>query len=280
MFINLCVINVEASVGNHSVVCDVFSDVDIIFIVDPPVNSSGDYVVGNVGEFVCVSGLEKCDVQVYVRGCFQGLFDLLWTDGRGVILRVMSRGMVRTVDGIYLSPGIGNAGIELALAPFVEYDILAGDFNARHDRWGQVVNVEGHNQQGTMVARIQSCMDLIVLSVRKHDGISVIDLGAFKLPPVKYRVSQRAGLPHAAQIVKFDSDTVGLPTPKPGYKRPRWDIFRLDLQRIDPSDDNIWQEARHMVDARHRMHHGSISKKKKLHQDAPRTPCASGSLSA
>jgi len=261
MFINLCVINVGASVKNHSVLCYVFSyvQVDIIFIADSPVNSSGDYVIGNVGEFVYVSGLEICDVQVYGRGRFQGLFDLLWTDGHGVILRVMSRGVVRKIGGIYLHPGLGNADVELALAPFVAYDILTADFNAIHDRWAHVVDVGGHNQEGTVVARIQSGMDVMVQLVLTHDGISVIDLYAFKLPPVKYCVSQLTGLPHAAQIVKFDADTVGLPAPKPGYKRPRWDIVGSDLQSIDPSGDNIWQEATHVVDALPRTHHGKSS---------------------
>jgi len=171
----------------------------------------------------------------------------------------MSRGVVSKIGGIYLHPGLGNADVELALAPFVAYQILAADFNARHDRWAHVVDVGGHNQQWTVVARIQSGMDVMVQLVPTHDGISVIELCAFKLPPIKYCVSQLGGLPHAALIVKFEADTVGLPAAKPGYKRPRWDIVGSDLQSIDPSGDNILQEVRHVVDALPHTHHGKSS---------------------
>jgi len=248
MFINLLVINVGVSVGNRSVVCDVFSFVDIIFVVDPPVGALGGCVDGDVGAFVCISGLERCDVQVYIRECFVGLVDLEWVDSCGMILRVVSGGVVKRIGGIYLRSKLRRDEIVTALEPYMDCDILAGDFNARHDRWGHVADVQGHNHQGTVVAGVLGEMDFMIPSVPTHDGMSVIDLCGFPWKPVKYRISDRAGLPHSAQIVKLDVDNDRLPAPRPAYNKVRWDLVESDLKDIDPPKDDVWKKVRHIVD--------------------------------
>ena len=248
MFINLCVINVGASVGNRAIVCDVFSFVDILFIVDPPVDGLGNYVDGDIGNFVMITGTEKCDVCIYVRRSLQGLVDVSWIDAHGVILNVVADGIVRRIAGVYLRPHLRVDELTSILAPYLDCSVIVGDMNARHDRWGYVADVGGHNQQGQTLARLLADMDFMVPTVPTHQGMSVIDLCAFRWKLRKYRISQRAGLPHAAQILKFVVDTDRLPKPKPQYTKANWDCIKGDLGDIDPGCDDIWMKARAVVD--------------------------------
>jgi len=257
MFINLCFINVGASVGNRSVVCDVFSFVDIIFVIDPPLDVHGCCVDGDVGDFVFVSGGSDCgDVHVYIRRSLVGLCEVAWADRRGMILELVADGEVRRIGGIYLRPSMAVKDIEDSLVPYTGCHILAGDMNARHDRWGYVADVGGHNTQGVTVNRVLGDMDFMVPSVATHAGISVIDLCAFRRPPHKYRLSNRGGLPHAAQVVKIAVDTEMLPAAKPNYKKARWDLVASRLEAIDENCDDIWLQARQIVDEIPRKNHG------------------------
>jgi len=249
MFINFCFINVGASVGNRSVVCDVFSYVDVIFVVDPPVDVHGCCVDGDVGDFVFVSGGDGCcDVHVYIRRSLLGLFDVVWADKHGMILRFMADGICRSVGGIYLRPGQSVEDVELALGPYTDCDILAGDMNARHSRWGCVADVSGYNHYGATVNRVLDGYDFMVPSVPTHDGVSVIDLCAFRWKPRKYRLSHMGGLPHAAQIVKVAADSSHLPPPGPNYRKARWDLIQSSLESLDPASPDIWRMARSIVD--------------------------------
>jgi len=257
MLLNICFINVGASVGNRSLVCDVFSYVDVFFVVDPPVNGHGNCVDGDVGDFVFVSGGDGlCDVHVYIRRSLLGLFDVVWADARGMILELRAEGEVRRIGGIYLRPTMSVADVENAVAPYVCCHILAGDMNARHDRWGHVADVGGHNSHGRVLHRMLADMDFMVPSIPTHDGISVIDLCAFRWTPHKYRLSLRAGLPHAAQIVKIAADMDRLPPLKPNFKKAKWDHIATSLNAINAENHDIWHKARAIVDDITRKSHG------------------------
>jgi len=215
MFINLCIINVGASRGNRALVLDVFSYVDVVFVVDPPVDVHGDAIDGDVGDFVFVSGIPGCDVHVFIQRSLLALFELVRSDKYGLVLGMFSGGVFRLIGGGYLRPKMLVADVDVALAAYKDCHIVVGDMNARHDRWGYVADVGGHNAQGTAVSRMLADMDFMVPSVATHDGVSVIDLCAFRWQPKRYRLSHRAGLPHAAQIIKIEVDTDRLPLAKP-----------------------------------------------------------------
>jgi len=223
MLLNICKINVGASVGNCAVVCDVFSFVDVVFIVDPPVDGLGGAVDGDVGGFTYLSGTVRSDMHVYVWNSFVGLFDVVWVDARGVVVSVVSDGIARRIGGVYLRPGLTVASVDEFLHPYKDCDILLGDLNARNDRWGHIADVCGDNSQGRAVSRVLADMDFMGPSTPTHDGVSVIDLCGFWWRPYKYRISHRAGLPHAGpgQIVKICVDIDIVPDPKPAYKRAR-----------------------------------------------------------
>lgn len=147
------------------------------------------------------------------------------------------------------------SSVEEVLAPFMACDILVGDMNARHDRWGYVADVCGHNTQGRAVSRVLVDMSFMVPSDPTHDGISVIDLCAFRWSPHKYWILHRARLPHAAQIVTIKADTDVLPALKLAYVTARWDMIEKDLGDILPSDENIWLKTRAIVNSIPRLSH-------------------------
>jgi len=249
MLLNICTIKVGASVGNRAVVCDVFSPVDVFFIVDPPVDGLGGFVDGDVGGFTCLSGTVRSDVHVSVRSSFVGLFDVVWVDARGVVVSVVSDGIARRIGGVYLRLGLKVASVDEFLTPYKDCDILLGDMNAWNDRWGHVADVCSDNSQGRAVSRVLADMDFMVPSTATHDAVSIIDLCGFRWRPHRYRISHRAGLPHAGQIVKICVDIDILPDPKPAYKRARWDLVEQALCDIPPSSEDIWQSARAVVDS-------------------------------
>jgi len=256
MFINLCVINVGASVGNRALVCEVFSYVDVLFFVDPPAGPRGEYVDGDVGDFVFVCGKDDCDVHVFIRKSLLGMFDIIHLDSFGVILSMVCNGVRFDVGGLYLRPGMSAVGIEEALMPYLGCHMLVGDMNARHDRWGHVADVGGHNSQGGTVARVLADFDFMVPTVATFDDVSVIDLCAFKRSPRKYRLSHRAGLQHAAQIIKLAADHDRLPPPMPNYKLAKWDMIEDSLKAITDVDQGTWDKARAVVDSIPRKSHG------------------------
>jgi len=179
MFINLCVINVGASVGNRSLVCDVFSYVDVIFIVDLPSTPAGRYIDGDIGDFVLMCDVDKCNVHAYIRRSLVSMFDVVWSDKIGLVLGMMSGGVKRHIGGVYLRPDMGSSAVEAALLPYTDCHIIVGDMNARHLRWGHMAD-GGNNNQGNAVNRVLADMDFMVPSIATHDGISVIDLCTFK----------------------------------------------------------------------------------------------------
>ena len=256
MFINLCVINVGASVGNRVLACEVFSYVDVLFFVDPPAGPRGEYEDGDVGDFVFVCGKDDCDVHVFIRKSLLGMFDIVYLDSLAVILIMVDDGVMMDVGGIYLRPGLSTAGVETALMPYLGCHMLVGDMNARPDQWGHVADVGGHNSQGNTVARVLADFDFMVPTVITFDDIWVIDLCAFKRSPRKYHLSHRAGLQHAAQIIKIAADPDLLLPPMPAYKLAHWDMIEDSLKAIDEHDRGIWDKATVVVDSIPRMSHG------------------------
>ena len=256
MFINPCIINVGASRGNRALVLDVFSYVDVVFVVDPTVDVYGNAIDGDVGDFVFVSGIPGCDVHVFIRRSLLALVELVRSDKYRLVLGMFSGGVFGLIGGVYLRPKMLAADGEVALAAYKDCHIVVGDMNPRHDRWGYVADVGGHNVHGTAISRMLADMDFMVPSVTTHDGVSVIDLSAFRWEPKRYRLSHRAGLPHAAQIIKIEVDTDRLPLAKPAYTKANWDILPCDLEAIDPAAPGIWQQARTIVDSIPRKIHG------------------------
>jgi len=74
MFITTLSINVGRSSANRSLVMDVFSFVDLVFIVDPPRKVDGGGVVHEHVDFDLFSFVQASGVEVFVRSSVSGLF--------------------------------------------------------------------------------------------------------------------------------------------------------------------------------------------------------------
>lgn len=133
MKITTLTINVAGGTGNRAVVLDVFSFVDVVFIVDPPLRSDGSLVPheGNVDKelfsFVVGSGVE-----VFVRSALVELFDVVRHDVDGVTVGFVNRGKRFLMRGIYVRPGRSRRDWDGFVANWDGCDVIMGDFNARH----------------------------------------------------------------------------------------------------------------------------------------------------
>jgi len=96
----------RAGVGNLSLACDVSSSVDVIFVIDPPIGG------GDVGDFDFVSGMDGGDVVAYIRRSLLELFDIVYSDGYGLIFSIGCSGGMGEVGEIYLSPWMVSSGVE------------------------------------------------------------------------------------------------------------------------------------------------------------------------
>lgn len=141
------------------------------------------------------------------------------------------------------------------LPPYSTCDIVVGDLNARHPRWGS--SVDGtRNNHANFVYNFFYSYDMMIPSVPTHDGLSVINLCPYKWAPTKYRLSHLAGLPLAAQISNITVDTYMLPPPKPAYKRVYWNTVSDALGNIKEDSLDVVFSVRQIVDGLPRMIHG------------------------
>jgi hypothetical protein len=63
-------------VGNRSLVMDMFSFVDVFFIVEPPVSEGGKCVAYENDLYELLLFVEASGVEVFVKGCMMGWFSL------------------------------------------------------------------------------------------------------------------------------------------------------------------------------------------------------------
>jgi len=255
MLINICTINVGVSHANRALVCNIFSYVDVLFIVDPQVGPDGNYVDGDVGDFAFVQVLASCDVEMFLRQSLLGLFDVLHSNKGNLVLAIVSQGIQQKVGAVFLRPDTRKATALDILRPYGECDIVVGDMNVRHPHWGSAADGTT-NRQGNLVSTFFADYDVMVPSVSTHSGISVIDICFFKWAPVRYWLSHMAGLPHATQILKIAADSDMFPPPKPAYKKVHWNKIGDALCNIDNDCPDVWFTARSIVDGLHRLSHG------------------------
>jgi len=91
--VNICTINVGASVGNRSLMFEIFSYYDVFFIVDLLVGVNRGHVDGDIGNIVLVSFVDSAGGAVYVQESLLDAFDLVYLGVVGCIISFMGAGM-------------------------------------------------------------------------------------------------------------------------------------------------------------------------------------------
>jgi hypothetical protein len=76
MFITTCTINVGKGVGNRSLVMEIFSFVDLFFILEPPVDSGGNFMAHENVFYDLLSFEKGSGVEVFVRSSMLGMFTM------------------------------------------------------------------------------------------------------------------------------------------------------------------------------------------------------------
>jgi len=105
MFITTLSINVGRSRANRSLVMDVFSFVDLLFVVDPPRKADGGGVVHEHVDFDLFSFVPESGVEVFVRSSLSGLFLVGLHDMVTCVIMYDVGGVRRRIGGVYVPPG-------------------------------------------------------------------------------------------------------------------------------------------------------------------------------
>ena len=255
MFITTLSINVGRSRANRSLVMDVFSFVDLLFLVDPPRKVDGGGVVHEHVDFDLFSFVQASGVEVFVRSSLSGLFLVDMHDVVTCVVMYDVGGLRKRIGGVYVPPSMKRLDWLACEATWDIRDLLIGDFNAKHDSWNPVP------RSGSM--QISDCHGLWLTRFCDRAGqrvhpptgytfrnISAIDLFIGKsVTRVSY--DGKAGLEHVAIIARLEVDEpVDMVRRRPAWRNiPASDCDDI-LEHVDSrGDEEMWPRLRSGVDA-------------------------------
>jgi len=234
MRVTTCTINVGKSLGNQSLVLDLFSFVDVVFILERPVGRSGKVLDNKDGNFELMFFHENIEVEVFVNTRCLGLFSLVRGWEQGVIISYVDvDGIVRKFGGVYLRPGENAAKVKGWLENCNECDIVVRDFNARHPMSGEKSGDHATNTYGRFLFEYANNMFEIDSSNEKtFRNRSSIDLCLYK-DKVKNNWTNKAALEHSGILKKL---SVGIPDNlapvRVAWKKIEWKLVQKQLRNI------------------------------------------------
>ena len=210
MFITTLSINVGRSRATSSLVMDVFSFLDLLFIVDPPRKADGGGVVHEHVDFDVFSTVPESGVEVFVRSSLSRLFLVDMHNMMTCVIMYDVGGVRKRVGGVYVPPKVDRLGWTACETTWDSCDFLLRDFNAKHAEWNPCP------RPGSM--QISDCHGLWLKQFCNRNGlivhpptgctfwnISAIDL---YVGNSNTRVSYdgKAGLEHVAVITRLEVD--------------------------------------------------------------------------
>jgi len=201
---------------------DVFSFVDLLFIVDPPRKANGCGVVHEHADFDLFSFVQASGVEVFVRSSLSGLFLVDLHDLVTCVIMYDMGGVRRRIGGVYVPPKMDRLELSACEAISHDSDFLMGDFNAKHEEW------DPNPRPGRMCMSDCHCPWLFQFCDRNglqvhppvrwtFRNISGIDLFIRKLA-TRVSYDGKAGLEHVAVIARLE---VGEPIVMV-RRRPSW----------------------------------------------------------
>ena len=140
MKITTCTINVGNGEGNRNVVMDLLWFVDIFFILDCPTDRKGDYIEHENWNYDLISSVRDGDIEVYAKRGMTGWFMVENHNVSSVILRYEEEKTkeIKRIGGIYVRPLREVGWFEEELEKLKGCDMIIGDLNARHVKWGRI----------------------------------------------------------------------------------------------------------------------------------------------
>jgi len=250
MFITTLSINVGRSRANRSLVMDVFSFVDLLFILEPPSDGDGGCIIHDCVDFDLFSFVLGSGVEVFVRSSVSGLMEVVGHDCMTACVSYVDGGKTRMIGGVYVHPQIVMEDWSEAVLAWNGCRLLCGDFNARHPRWDM-----GCGQPNSLGRWLDSYCGREGHDVWTPPGptfrsVSAIDLVIGRgLSKISY--SDKAGLEHLGIIIRIRmDDPIDLVRSRPDWRRVDTSLCDDILDStMDGDDGGMWGRLRHGVDA-------------------------------
>ena len=243
MRVQLCIINVGGGIGNRDMVFDVFSFVDIIFILDSPYDRGRGYVQAESGDFELFSFVEGSGIEVYVRSGITGWVEVVKHGEAYVVIEVEAQGGEKQrIGGVYFRPERGVASVERMVEGLEACDMITGDFNARHEVWGKRAGDNRRNPYGPFINRWTTRYGFIPMIHESPTfrSSSVIDLTFTKGKETRVMLKDELGLEHCAQVIRLNIwPPENVPQARIAWKQVDWKKMEKDLEGV-----NQWEDIR------------------------------------
>jgi len=255
MFITTLSINVGRSRANRSLVMDVFSFVDLLFIVDPPRKADGDGVVHEHVDFDLFSFVPASGVEVFVRSSLSGLFLVDLHDTVTCVVMYDVGGVRKRIGGVYVPPKTVMLEWSAYEATWDGCDFLMGDFNAKHDEWNPTPRPGSMNISDCRGLWLSRFCIRTALRVHAPSGCTFRDISAIDLflgnSATRVSYDGKGGLEHVAIIARLEVDEpTDLVRRRPAWRNiPASDCDKI-LEHVDSgSSEEMWLRLRSGVDA-------------------------------
>lgn len=135
-------VNVGASAGNRALVMELFSFVNLLFVVDPPLN--GDrHIPQEPGVWELFSFVHGSGVEVYIRSGMVGLFEVVAHRVAGVSIGYYVKGTLNVLRCVYMRPALPKAVWDDETRGWEGLNIVLGDMNVMDLSWDVVGNSYG-----------------------------------------------------------------------------------------------------------------------------------------
>jgi len=137
MRVTTCTINVGKSLGNRELGMELLSFVDLFFILKAPAKRNDEKEECERAGFELLSFCKGSGVEVLVKTDIVGLVSLVRHNELSTVVRYNNaKGEEKLFGGVYLRPGKKKEEAMEKLDSLNDCDIIVGDLNARHPRWG------------------------------------------------------------------------------------------------------------------------------------------------
>ena len=255
MYFTALSINVGRSRANRSLAMDVFSFVDLLFVLEPPVTKDGGCIVHEHVEFDLFSFVQASGVEVFVRSSLSGLFLIDNHDMTTCTVMYEVGGEERRIGGVYVHPTTTHPQWSAIECSWNACDYLMGDFNTKHDRWNHLVGQGGgyvSDYRGKWLSDYCDNRGLMIdiLSCFTFRNVSTIDLF---VGPSDVRVSYngKAGLEHVTVVARLEvEEPADMTRRRPAWRRVQPAAINTILDQVDAgSSGNMWTRLRGDVDA-------------------------------
>jgi len=255
MFITTLSINVGRSRANRSLVMDVFSFVDLLFVVDPPRKADGGGVVHEHVDFDLFSFVQASGVEVFVRSSLSGLFLVDLHNMMTCVVMYDVGGVRRRIGGVYVPPKVDRLGWSACEETWDGCDFLMGDFNAKHDDWNPVPKDGSMNIADCHALWLTQFCNRNGLRVHPPVGFTFRNISAIDLfignSTTRVSYDGRAGLAHVAVVARLEIDKpVDMMRRRPSWRNIPASSCDDILEHVDSGcDGEMWTRLRSGVNA-------------------------------